>query len=499
MTRADQTTCIPDPPGSSRRRMRLRSRAWEIALIYAVFGMLYIFFSDRALALLVSDPERLVTWSSYKGFAFIGLTAVLLLIILTRTFGIIGDAHASAVAAERSLRESEERFQAFMDESPAIAWVVDEQGRHTYVNRAWADALGVNRQAWLGRTAADVAPRPLAERLDRWSSEVMASGRPIRSVAEEIHTDGADAFWDVSVFPFRSSAGRPFVGGIAVDVTARVRAEQLLRESKETLEQKVAERTADLEAACVRAESADQVKTAFLATMSHELRTPLNSIIGFTSIVLQGLAGPLTDEQRKQLEMVRTSARHLLALVSDLLDISRVESGLVTIASAPFDLRRSVTRVVESIRTQARVKGLALHVAIEPGLDQMLGDERRFEQILLNLLSNAIKFTQRGEVEVSLDSVDGADLPDAEPGQRAVRLRVRDTGIGIRAEDMPLLFQPFRQLDSGLARAHEGSGLGLAICRRLAGLMGGYIRVESEFGRGSTFVVTLPAPVGINA
>ncbi len=238
-----------------------------------------------------------------------------------------------------------------------------------------------------------------------------------------------------------------------------------------------------------RAEAADRIKSAFLATMSHELRTPLNSIIGFTGILAQGLAGPLTDEQRKQLDMVRGSARHLLALVNDVLDISKIEAGQLEVAREPFDVAAVVRRVVETMGPLARARSLALHAEVCPDLGVLDGDGRRFEQIVINLLSNAIKFTDHGEVRVIADALspEAADRPGG-----AVRLRVSDTGIGIREADLAQLFQPFRQVDGGLARTHEGTGLGLAICRRLAQLMGGDITVESVWGTGSTFTMTLP-------
>jgi signal transduction histidine kinase len=241
-----------------------------------------------------------------------------------------------------------------------------------------------------------------------------------------------------------------------------------------------------------RAETSDRIKSAFLATMSHELRTPLNSIIGFTGIMLQGLTGPLNAEQNKQLDMVRGSARHLLALVNDVLDISKIEAGQFEMASEPFELDRSIERVLALVAPQAEAKHLDLRVQVEKVLGEAVGDERRFEQILLNLLSNAIKFTDAGEVTLTAGLREICRLPGNSSAQEAVRVRISDTGIGIKAEDVPKLFQPFRQIDSGLTRQHEGTGLGLVICRRLAALMGGDIGVESEPGKGSAFSLTLP-------
>jgi signal transduction histidine kinase/ABC-type amino acid transport substrate-binding protein len=239
------------------------------------------------------------------------------------------------------------------------------------------------------------------------------------------------------------------------------------------------------------AESADRLKSAFLATMSHELRTPLNSIIGFTGIILQGLAGPLTDEQSKQLGMVRDSARHLLALINDVLDISKIEADELVMANERFDLRASIAKVTAIAQPLAQKKNLALQVALAPDVDFMHGDARRVEQILLNLISNAIKFTETGTVEVTAKRAQAA--PDHTGIQQdTVCVNISDTGMGIREEDMNTLFKPFRQIDSALSRAHEGTGLGLAICQRLATLMGGAISVSSRWGQGSVFTVTLP-------
>lgn len=264
--------------------------------------------------------------------------------------------------------------------------------------------------------------------------------------------------------------GKPWkLSGIVLDITDRKRAE-LEREKRH------------------RAETADRIKSAFLATMSHELRTPLNSIIGFTGILLQSLAGPLNPEQQKQLRMVQVSARHLLSLVNDVLDISKIESGQLVIAREPFNPRESIEKVAELVAPLAASKQIEFHWEVDANLNQAIGDERRFEQILWNLLSNAIKFTERGHVFLRAGLVpdEGAD------GCPQLSASVTDTGMGIKSEDLATLFQPFRQLDTGLARRHEGTGLGLAISRRLAELMGGEIHAESVWGRGSTFHVTLP-------
>ena|GEM_PF-3073551 len=275
--------------------------------------------------------------------------------------------------------------------------------------------------------------------------------------------------------------GEVFIQAIVRDVTQRKRAEEALRRLNIELEDRVAKRTAELESAMVRAQEADRMKSAFLAMMSHELRTPLNSIIGFSGVLLQGLAGELNPEQSRQIQMINDSARHLLAVINDVLDISKIEAGQLKVEIAPFNLRDSIEKVLRTIEDQARKKGLLLSVTIGSDVNCIESDQRRVEQILLNLLTNAVKFTEQGEV--SLECVRKEDC---------IEISVRDTGRGIREEDLPKLFRPFSQLDQGLNRRHEGTGLGLAICKNLVNMLGGKIWVTSKFGVGSTFTFTLP-------
>jgi signal transduction histidine kinase len=197
--------------------------------------------------------------------------------------------------------------------------------------------------------------------------------------------------------------------GTVQDITERKRAEEELQKHHEHLEELVKTRTAELEIAKERAEEADRIKSAFLATMSHELRTPLNSIIGFTGILLQGMVGPLNDEQAKQLGMVYDSARHLLNLINDVLDISKIEAGQLKIASEPVDVLRVIGKVVQTETPLAEKKGLVLAAEVAPEVGQITSDRRRVEQILLNLVRNTIKFTEQGRVSLRVYELDEFD------------------------------------------------------------------------------------------
>ncbi|MDR7052253.1 signal transduction histidine kinase [Duganella sp. 3397] len=230
---------------------------------------------------------------------------------------------------------------------------------------------------------------------------------------------------------------------------------------------------------------ASRMKSAFIANMSHELRTPLNAIIGFTGALLMKLPGPLTGEQDKQLNTIRTSARHLLSLINDILDVAKIEAGKVTLEVQKVQCQNLVRDVVDTLRPLALQKGLSLEIDLADEAIVLETDQRALTQILLNLGNNAIKFTETGSVRVSLAQRAGE-------GQQMVEFSVADSGAGIREEDQNKLFQAFSQLDSTSTRHAEGAGLGLYLCQNLANLIGGSLFFKSDFGQGSTFTLALP-------
>ncbi|MGK5002918.1 hybrid sensor histidine kinase/response regulator [Janthinobacterium sp. LB2P70] len=232
---------------------------------------------------------------------------------------------------------------------------------------------------------------------------------------------------------------------------------------------------------------ASRMKSAFIANMSHELRTPLNAIIGFTGALLMKLPGPLTSDQDKQLNTIRASARHLLSLINDILDVAKIEAGKLTLSIEPVHCQELMADVADTLRPLAQQKGLALELELgEPGQSPAIieTDRRALTQILINLLNNAIKFTEQGTVRISLSQRD-------EDGVLVTEMSIADSGAGIKEEDQAKLFQAFSQLDSTSTRHVEGAGLGLYLCQNLANAIGGALFFNSDYGSGSTFTLAL--------
>ena len=229
-------------------------------------------------------------------------------------------------------------------------------------------------------------------------------------------------------------------------------------------------------------EVADRHKSEFLANMSHELRTPLNAIIGFSEVLLERMFGELNEKQAEYQEDILGSGRHLLSLINDILDLSKIEAGRMELELAAFDLSTALENAMTLVRERATRHGIALDLAVDDRIGGLVGDERKIKQVLLNLLSNAVKFTPAGgRIELK------AALTDS-----AVEISIMDTGIGIAREDQEAIFEEFRQVGAKASRKHEGTGLGLTLAKKFVELHGGRIWVESEAGKGSTFSFRLP-------
>lgn len=360
-----------------------------------------------------------------------------------------------------------------------IVEITSPEAIYEYVNPAFERILGYSLEEVVGRTPANSIRSDMHEpgyfqRID----EALSTGRSWKGLLISRTKDGRLVYLESTVSPVRDAKGE-ITHHIAVkrDITARLRAENELRRKNEEIEQA---RDAALEAS--------RSKSRFLANMSHELRTPLNAIIGYAEMVAEDAEAIGEAVFVDDLLKIRKAGEHLLALINDVLDISKIEAGAVQLHLESFDVRTAVSGVVATIDPLAREKKNTLTVDYGEDLGTMRADLTKLRQTLLNLLSNACKFTDGGQVALGVRKVE-------EEGQSMLRFEIRDTGIGIGAEQLGRLFRPFVQADASTTRKYGGTGLGLAISQRFCQMMGGRIEVRSEPGKGSTFTVSLPRTV----
>ncbi|HUE16092.1 MAG TPA: response regulator, partial [Planctomycetaceae bacterium] len=353
-----------------------------------------------------------------------------------------------------------------------------------YVSPQIEVMLGFTQEEWLGDPFLWYRQLHPDDR-QRWGVEfarTCASGVSFRSEYRFISRDGREVWVHGEARVVRDEQGRPlFLQGIAFDITESKRAEQALLQSAEELERKVRERTAELEEATLRAELASRARASFLANMSHEIRTPLNAVIGFADLLRRG-ADSDQAERIEWLDTIHSSGKHLLALINDILDLSKVDAGKLTVETVACSPGEIINEVCSILRSKAEEKGLRLEAAFDGPMPRTIqSDPTRFRQVLMNVAGNAIKFTPTGHVRLRA----WLSRPVAQPPKLVVE--ISDTGIGIPADKLESIFDPFTQADSSITRQYGGTGLGLAISRRLAEQLGGDITVESELGRGTVF------------
>lgn len=374
---------------------------------------------------------------------------------------------------EQQLRESEARFRAMSDASPLGLFVDDPSGQCVYVNTAYLAIIGLSMEEALGSGwMRAIHPEDQEFALTRWEN-----ARQQRLFHENVyrflHSDGTEIWVSGKVAPMWDGATLLGFVGTMEDITDRVQTEEALRQRSE-----------ELEAANAALAKAARHKDEFLASMSHELRTPLTGILALSEALQRQVYGPLTDKQRKSLQSIEESGRHLLELINDILDLSKIEAGKMELQLETINIEDVCQASLRLIRQIAQAKKHNVAYTINPVGLRLRADNRRLKQMLVNLLSNAVKFTPEGGA-LGLEVVGDAQ-------QQTVHFTVWDTGIGIATENMGKLFQAFMQLDSRLARQYSGTGLGLALVSRMAELHGGNVSLESEIGRGSRFTITLP-------
>jgi protein-histidine pros-kinase len=361
-------------------------------------------------------------------------------------------------------------FDELLESMPDAILMVDSSGSIVRANRQAERLFGYEQRDLVGEAIELLLPSRfkdghIAHRREFFRqprTRAMGLGLELYGLRKS----GEEFPVEISLSPLETDRGLFVVSAIR-DITERKKIEHMLQQKNEELRR------------------AAEAKDRFLATMSHELRTPLNAIIGFTGTLLMKLPGPLTADQEKQLSTIQASARHLLSLINDLLDLAKIESGSAAVTLETVQVGGAVEEVANSLRPLAAKKGLGFRVDIPDSELAVRTDRRAFTQILLNLLSNAIKFTEAGNVTVSArrQTLDG----------RLVKVvEVSDTGCGISAADQEQLFREFTQLDSSATRKHEGTGLGLYLSKRLTALIGARIECASEVGKGSTFSVIIP-------
>ena len=366
--------------------------------------------------------------------------------------------------AERALASQEALYRTLIEAAPQIIWVADADGQVALLNKAWREFSGLSDEESLGtRWAEALHPEDLPDVLAKWER---AYGHG-ETYSGECRFRAKDGSYQTFIFigaPVRDNSGKIINWvGINTNIADRVEAEIALQEAKDA------------------AEYANRAKSEFLATMSHELRTPLNAIIGFSEILRDEILGTVNDEQKELVLDIHTSGNHLLAMINDILDLSKIEAGKMELQLDHFSVKEAVTEVNTIVNALANKKQIQLTLEFDQDVS-IQADKIKFKQILYNLLSNAIKFTDAGgEVNTKFEVSESALLGS-----------VTDTGVGISSQDREKLFQPFTQLDAASTRSHSGTGLGLALTNRLIQLHGGKIRVDSEINEGSTFSFTFP-------
>ena len=387
--------------------------------------------------------------------------------------------------AEAALRESEERYRDLFENANDLIQSVRPDGHYLYVNNAWRKTLGYSKKEVTRLTLWDIIHPDDQLHCQETFQKVMTGGTVGSIESVFVAKDGTLLTVEGNV-NHRSKEGEVIATrGIFRDITERKHAERLLQEKNEALDaqnEELQTQSDELIEKTRALETASQFKSQFLAGMSHELRTPLNAVIGFSDLMLNGALGETNDTQRQCLTDILSSGQHLLALINDVLDLTKVEAGKLDMNPERLNLGEVINEVLPTVKPLLDVSGLKLEISIEPGLPAVNADKNRLRQIMLNLLSNAVKFTLPG----------GKIAVKAVKKDNWCQVSVIDSGIGIQKGDQERIFEAFNQLDTPPEIRKEGTGLGLTITRQFVEMSGGRLWLESEPGEGSNFTFTLP-------
>ena len=434
---------------------------------------------DKALASLSDAEQQAIKerWLSpliafnWRRLLQVGWPYLLGLVALI-AFVLVWNRRLAVQIAERQRAESEAQRQrstlvALINAIPDPIWFKDAEGRYLGINQACAELFGKSHQEVVGKRDEEVLEPAWAAARAAHDLTALNWPQPFESEGQSCYPDGRQVVFATLRTTFHDDQGRLLgLVGVSRDITARKQTEAELARAKEL------------------AEEAARLKSDFLANMSHEIRTPMNAIIGMSHLALKT---DLDPRQRDYLNKIQQAGQHLLGIINDILDFSKIEAGKLTVERIEFDLQQVLENLASLIGDKVAAKNLELVFNLDPELPrQLLGDPLRLGQILINYVNNAVKFTERGEVEVILRGEGHG------PDGVLLYLGVRDTGIGLTAEQQGRLFESFQQADSSTTRKYGGTGLGLAICKSLAEAMGGSVGVDSEPGRGSLFWCRLP-------